>query len=291
MNARLALIQLSRYGDIVNILPVARELSRRGKTVEMIVHRDFADILEAVSYVTPVVVAPESNDPEPHATYWELSRLYETVLSTQVDGNLREVPVVCESFAVENWARAGREWVNRYHELPLVFDRREALGEAEAVKRYLPAPDGRPLLAYCLEGYSSAFAERAEFAEWLRTHERAYRMLDIGAIVLPKAHHLLGLIEAADVLVTVDSLPLHLAYATGTPTIALSIGQPHYNSEPRSHWIGWQFYEGAGTEEGRAYIANILREPGRLKVRRGSLCRLACQMYREKVAEPVTVEA
>jgi hypothetical protein len=285
---RVAIVQLARSGDIVNILPVAHALHQEGYDVDLIVHRDFAEVLEAVSYVTPVLVDGPNNDPEIHARAAEDSGAYRLVLSTQVNGNPRQLDVECESFIVQNWARAGLDWVESFHELPLVFDRRDAEGEAAAVTEYVPPPDGRPLLAFCLKGYSSPFAEADGFREWLvKKHAGRYRLLDLSDVRLPKVHHLLGLLEAADVLLTVDSLPLHLAYATGTPTIALSRGIPHYNSEPRDHWVGRQFYPVANVTEGRQAIHDLLADPDAVQARKGTLCRPPEAMYRNRIIHAV----
>jgi hypothetical protein len=287
---RVCIVQLARHGDVVNTLPIARELASQGYAVDFVVHRAFAPILEAVSYVNPIVVDGVDNEPEPHAQAALDSGNYSLVLSTQVNGNPRTPAIACESFVVQSWARAGREWVDRFHELPLVFDRRDAAGESDAVEEHVPAADGRPLLAYCLEGYSSPFGDRAAFEEWLvNKHRGRYRLLNLAdAKRLPKVHHLIGLIEAADVLVTVDSLPLHLAYVTGTPTIALSRGIPHYNSEPRSHWVGRFMYPDANGPAARQAIYDLLRRsPVELQELRGTLCRPPRATLRNRIVQAV----
>lgn len=285
---RVAIVQLARAGDIVNVLPVARELHLGGYDVDLIVHQDFAEILEAVSYVTPVLVDGPNNDPCAHANAARVSGNYSLVLCAQVNGNYTPLDVECESFIVQSWARAGMEWVERFHDLPLVFDHRDAEGEAAAVEALVPPDDGRPLLAFCLKGYSSPFADADAFGEWLvKKHAGRYRLLDLSEVRLPKVHHLLALIEAADVLLTVDSLPLHLAYAAGTPTIALSRGIPHYNSEPREHWIGRVLYPVANSTEGRQAVYDLLNDPVALRRRKGSLCRPPAAMYRHRIIHAV----
>jgi hypothetical protein len=267
--SRIAIIQLARHGDIVNVLPICRDLHLQGHEVSMYVHPDFASILEPVSYVTPVLWPTLHRDV--HGAYDHATKAgFDQVLDLQVDGQFRPPPAQTKSFLTEPWARAG--YLDRFHALPLVFDRRDAEGEENATRRHLPKTD-RPILAYALHGHSSPFLRFMEFEKWLRGVSGEYHLIDIGKLGLSRVHHLLGFIEAADLLVTADTLHLHLAYAFGTPTIALHRDDhPHpeqnppkhplewYWSEPRSHWIGSLTYAQANSPEGRSDIEWLLSQ-------------------------------
>ncbi len=56
MDAPIALVEPGRYGDVMNILPLARHLFDRGERVDFLVHPKFAGLLDGVSYVRPVLL-------------------------------------------------------------------------------------------------------------------------------------------------------------------------------------------------------------------------------------------
>jgi hypothetical protein len=216
------IVQLARRGDIVNILPFAKWLSdQQGSPVQFYVYEEFADVLEPCSYVQPIITT---------GSCVSIGKRVPGSIVTQVDGN---VPIAkkAANFTLESWLRAGA--MDRYHELPLIFDRRNRDQEP----RLLGNTQDNMLL--CLEGYSSPFPQKEEFRQWVyRTLGSRYRISDIGNLHLAKSHHLLGLLDSASLLLTIDTLPLHLSYATNTPTIAMSADNPQYQSERRRHWIG-----------------------------------------------------
>jgi len=72
----------------------------------------------------------------------------------------------------------------------------------------------------------------------------------------------------------VDSLPIHLAYATHTPTIVFSVKNKWYQSEPRKHWISRYTYEDACKPETKSQIEGTLgRSSKNKKFVTGSLIR------------------
>lgn len=301
-----AIIQLARKGDIVSALPIAWHLSRSGYRVDFHASPDFADVLEACSYVEYVPVTTHHRDVA--GTAKRIATKYNRVLATQVDGNDLPLPKDSngctpddgESFIVKQWVRAG--WVDGvrildlFHDLPLIFDQRDAVGEAAAVAKHLP-PSRLPYLLYCLKGHSSPFtavhlkpddaAER--FERWLQTtFASRFCLVNLGTIQLAKSHHLLGLLEKAAALVSIDTMPIHLAYATGTPTIVLSRNHPHYMSEARSHWRYRSTYDKANAPEVRKEMEKVLNGIAGGDLSAGdNLCRMAAEVTVEPLIHVV----
>ena len=226
---RIAIVQLGRLGDIVNTLPIAQDLHRKGNQIFWYVQREFAALLEGVSYVTPVIWEGSVELPGPAI---EEARRggYDRVLALQVNGNPEPAPQKTESYSTESWARGS--YLDKYHILPCVFDRAA-----------LPPGDWKPggeksILVFCLESLSSPYpAElKGEMSAWLRENFSAdYSLLDLGELRW-RADSLGAMLREVAVLVSVDTFPLHMAYAAGTPTIAITrLGW--YGSEARRNWI------------------------------------------------------
>lgn len=267
---KTAFIQLGRYGDICNILPLCKERADAGNRVSVYVRPEFADLLEVVSYVHPVVW----NGPtESVRSAYEHAKdhQYHEVFATQIYANFTKPTKRYENFTLEQWGRAGnREQL--YHQLPLVFDRRDDYGERLAISKLIPRTT-KPILGHCLSGFSSPFDESGKFAAWLvEEFGDEYEIVDLCKEQLPAVHHLLGPMESCSVLICSDSLPLHLSYAVGRPVIALHADRDsYYHSEPRKHWLASMTYKRANDNKGKYELISILKH---------------CEKY--EAAEPIT---
>lgn len=261
---RIAIIQLARTGDIVSILPVARHLAK-GNTVDMYVLPEFAGILGAVSYVTPVLHKTHCRDVR-GAYAAAVAAGYDKIICAQADGNPTPPANPTANFITEQWLRAG--YLTHFHKWGLVFDKRDRAGEQAAVERHLPGRK-RPVVAFCFHGHSSPYRWGDMQRERLkRAFGATHTLLDLAACQFPdKPHLLLGLLEQAECLWTVDTLHLHLAYATGTPTIVMSAGMTpggkissYYDSEPRAHWVHKATYRESIEPEYWKTVERIIRE-------------------------------
>ena len=268
---RIAVIQLGRAGDICIILPCLKHLHDQGNEVTLYADPEFIGIVEACSYVKPYVWHSPYPWPYPKpldaAAHANASGNFDKVIVSQVSPETRPARSF-RSYSLALWDRFGLYW--NYHDWPLVFDNRDMAAEADFLS--LIINDGRPLLSYSFKGYSSGMNWDAaiDMAGWVgRTFGSTHRLLDLGLLRLPKAHFLIPLIEASECLITIDTLPLHLAYATGTPTIQLSNRRPYRTSESeiRSHVVGRWSHDDAMRDDVRAEIERVVREkdfsPGR----------------------------
>ncbi|HEU4344077.1 MAG TPA: hypothetical protein VFU31_21185 [Candidatus Binatia bacterium] len=212
---------LGRLGDIINALPLAWEDSRVAGPVPWIVSREFATVLEGVSYCRPVIYDGE---------YWDLQgavRKFKDTFSelriVQAWSSNYPSCVLGDSFARSAWAQVGRGgWPGR-----LVFDRRDIDRELRLWNLFHAAHLGSadPILV-ALDSTSSPFPHRRHLLDLLRA-ACGTRVWELD----PKAtrvYDLLGLFERAAALVTVDTMHLHLSWAVPRlPVIALIADHPN----------------------------------------------------------------
>ena len=267
----VALVQLGRCGDIVNILPIARKLADDGITVRIYAHRKYIGILDAVGYAE----ARQWDGAQGDVTGAEAKARADgadVVLATQSAMNPHRPTRDMDNAILQPWERAGM--LPLFHELSLVFDRRNTEREREVLGQHWPADlkPGQRVLAFCLRAVTSRLCDTQQAIMRMlleQIADRGYVLLDLGSLTLDSPILLLPLIERADVLVTVDTLPYHLAYATGTPTIQLVPDRPYAAAPPRWHVIGRWTYEQAMTLDGQMAIADLLSCPERMRIHGG----------------------
>lgn len=268
---KIALLQLGRKGDCVNALGIAYQLALDGNEVHWYVSKEHAVILESCSYV---IVHPldlrDSAVPEAIRIVQKEAKDFGFVriVTPQVNGNESGVPCVeCENFTLKQYALAGIEFLTNYHKYRPLFDRRNRK-EEESVIAKLPKEDGRPLLLVNFKSTSSPYMHNVSQWEWIfKTFSKSHRIYDLSDKVFAKPQYILPLLEKAEVLITVDTLTLHLAYATMTPTIQMSPGtnprgrpDTSYDSEPRKQVVFKCSYMDSVSPVVRAKIETIIRE-------------------------------
>lgn len=218
--SQTALLQLGKFGDIANILPVARDMARvAGKPVPFVVAREFASILEGVSYVAPDVIAGSWTD-YPGAMNTARSK-YSHVLATMPAVRGLKYDRVTSSFNKESWRLAG--YLQQWGKLPLVFDCRNLERESELARAKL-SPTKLNLLVNTL-GYSSPLHEKALITTLLDGLTDKWHVVDLSAFKCYRIYDQVGLMDAADLLLTIDTASLHLAHASNVPVIALLQGE------------------------------------------------------------------
>ena len=217
MNDTVGLLALSRYGDIINALPIAKYLSNRSK-VDFIVAEEYKDILEGVSYVNPVPVPGLPHfQHTPYAMEWA-SQKYKTLVNAQVCNNPNHSQTRLRNFCEEQYYLAGFHWM--YGKEDPVFDRRNKQREEAWLSKFDLT---KPIVAYNLLGYSSPI----DGADLL---ERAIisRFGDYCTLVNTSKHKcerlfdLLGLLDICKVFITIDTSTLHLAKASNCNTIEIA---------------------------------------------------------------------
>ena len=212
--AETCVVQLGRYGDILNILPACQMLGR----VALMVAAEYADILQAADYVDPITWTGDVDDLR--GAVAAAGANFKRVLVPQMFGNVPR-PRTFSSYALDEWAALGL-----VHEFPgqLVLRRN---GERERrLASALCMDSGGPCIAVNFRGGSSPFLLGPELLDQLRNTFRGRgcgraRIIDLSPIRGENIVDLLGVIDRCRALLTIDTATLHLAHASKTPTIAL----------------------------------------------------------------------
>lgn len=203
------IVQMGRYGDIINILPIARDISKRtGKPVPVVCKREYADILDGVSYaVAEVCDSPPPKDP--------------SVLDTHAAHPIsqRRVP-----YNLQAWEQVG--YADRFMSLFPVFDMRCRVREIELVESLVTFT--KPVMLLALNGLSSPMPEKVRDQVRKRVREsfdRRFQVIELNQKVY-RPYDLLGLMDVAAVVLTIDTMILHLATATDIPVVAMLSSHP-----------------------------------------------------------------
>lgn len=228
-------ILLGKLGDILNFLPALHLESLNGVKPHLMVSKDFASVLDGVSYVEPVMFDGTHRDLD-KAVEFSKSKDFEPVV-VQVIGHREHIEKfsyaanailpnnIEPSFDKEPWRMAGKknEW---YSAPPLVFDKRDAEREEALVLKHMATK--RPVLLLALESKTSPFPH----ANLLRELVTLKFGKKFKVVELPQAeriYDLVALYESAGLLISIDSAPLHLARACPRlPVFVLAQDTPSY---------------------------------------------------------------
>lgn len=220
---------LGAFGDICIMLPHFYDTWQFTHVKpQVVVSKYYASIFDGVSYVEPIIY---------DGTYHRgdrqlLKQAYDFAM--EASGGR---PLIClnpirtqglamphrtDSFVKEMWAVVGRE--PAWDERPLVFDKRSAEDEAKLVQSVRLTD--RPLILTALTGRTSPFRQRDDLLDALNKRFPKHDVMDISTLAASRVYHLLGLFDAADLLVASDTMHLHLSRASQVPVIALTRDDP-----------------------------------------------------------------
>lgn len=241
MSAQTAVCMGGRYGDLANILPCVRDIAlKEGGKCAVVVSDEFASILDGCSYVEKVVISSHFTDILPAI---EMAKsMYPRVLVGKVNEKSIGVTTQCQSFSQESWRQCG--YLDRYEDLPLVFDRRDRERERRLIDRYIGKHK------YALFNLSGRSSPVPNGLEWMNRNRdamcRNVQWLDLAQVLAHRVYDLIGLMDGAEVLVTGDTATLHLAAASDVPVINLIQYLPTrwHGSKPRNNSIAaWRYDE------------------------------------------------
>lgn len=213
-------VQLGRYGDLLNIFPVLQEMEREGKRAKLVVGEKFASLLDGVSYVDRLNFKGEVGQIREAAK--RAREKFKNVKVAQVWGDDWRAPRTTENFQRESWARLERD--HRFEQLTLVLDRRDADRETQLVQSALAhfEDQTKPLLLVSLNAVSHPLPNPGKLRARLeKEFAGEFNILDISTVPVVRLYDLLGLMDRASCLITVDTASLHLANASAVPVVAL----------------------------------------------------------------------
>lgn len=227
-----------RLGDICSNLPVARDIFLgTGEKPDWYVNLHFAAIFGGVSYATPIKTqfAPDRTD-----LACELAqKKHSVVLMMQTFGKMwhgKPTPCCYNRLAWQN-VGYGQHFDN-VQEFPLIFDRRDREREERLCQRVITGT--KPVLLLSIAcGRSSPFSAHHTFSySIMRKWSAHFQVVDLCRVRAARIYDVVGLMDRAAILVTSDSVFVHLATASPRlPVILLHNNEPFLATSPRCHCI------------------------------------------------------
>lgn len=229
--ASVALVYLGRFGDIINVLPIAQHIHNTYAKPYFVVSREFAAILEGVSYVEPYPVDLQFDEINEAVTL--AKNHFAHVIQCQIWGkNFHQVRQT-ESYNKEAWRAAG--FLPQFDNPAWrpVFDRRDRTEERSLCEKL--NPEQKPtIVVNVTHGFSSKLTTGPVVLDHLReVWGKEYLIIDTAGIRCKHIYDLLGLVDAAWAVVSIDTALLHLCAAAQTPTLALVNPEPWLGTIPR----------------------------------------------------------
>jgi len=262
-------VNAGRYGDIIAFLPVLlNEYKETGVKPRLVVAKEYADILDGVSYVDPLVwdgafedVAGAIQFAKQFADDVKTSQVVgiSDVIVSQVYGNSHIPKIVCDSFQKDAWKLAEKLelWPSQP---PLLFDRRDKKREKKLYK-YIPTL--KPWLVVSTGGVSSPFPYRDLLWEILNHSLPEFHIVDLAKIKAERMYDLLGIMDHPNTaaMILTDSGPLHLSYASKKPVHALVADSPSmwYGAAWRPSYASYTRYKNFPRDVTR--ILDLIRNP------------------------------
>lgn len=228
MNHTPCLCVLGRTGDIIQALPIAKFIhDTRGVKPFFMVSHQFDAVLQGVSYVQPKVYGSDYTELD-HAVALAKQEFSDVMVGQLFSGDDSKVTTICSTYCHDSWLKMRH--LAAWQKLPLVFDRRSAEREEKLLAQVRHTD--KPMVLVNLGGVSSPYPYRAQlFADLCLRYQNTSELVFIENLKAQRVYDLLGLIEAATVMLTADTVTAHLAAATKTRYILLA-------SDVQTNWRG-----------------------------------------------------
>ena len=216
-------IQLGKHGDILSILPILQEEYRVTRCrPALIVAKEYSEIPLELDWLETIIWEGDWQDLHGALRFAKIRG--GVVHTPQTHG--KDFPIKREhpSFQLDQYDRCGR--LKEWGTLPLTLPR----GNPSMVA-FPPVP----YIIFSDHSQSSPFPHKEELFTILKETFPSHLIVRLSSIRLPRLLDLLALMDAADLIVCVESMPLHLSLATRTPVIALATDTP-------SRWHGSAYH-------------------------------------------------
>lgn len=220
-----AYVQLGKIGDVLSILPILQhEFTRNcalGKgcaPIPLVIAKEYASILEGTSAVEPVIWKGDANDLAGAVLF--AKKRFSQVVVLQTWGNLG-IQHQTPSFQLDQWKRAGA--VRFFEDWPMEFDNRTYSRELSVRMQAKVVQGVEPYILFADHSQSSPFLHKQELYEILaKEFGPLYRIIRLSEIKAERIYDMLGLMDFAHCLVTVETAHLHLSRASKVPTVAIA---------------------------------------------------------------------
>lgn len=215
-------LPLRRNGDIIALLPLMKLMADKNKApTKMFVAKEMLPLLEGVSYVAPVTEAAEAGEVQ-------AAIFHRGLIPTTLPNNFAELA----------WHRLGHKFDAA---APLEFDRRDLQRESALAKALFKTK--KPKLLLKLHGVSSPLdGAEAVLAGFQSEFGKTAEIVVLDDLKLDWIYDMIGLMDRAACLVTVDTVSLWLAHASKCPHVALVHPNEYRSSPTRGNCLLRVFY-------------------------------------------------
>lgn len=206
----MTILNLGRIGDNINLLPVLYSEHLAGRRPTIVTSGKYSEIFEGVSYCD---VKRYSGDPLELAHATSLCQQLPDLRIAQVFMN-QDQQRLEENFALESY-RLGM-FRDRWRKFPCRIDQRDPERERKLIENIQ-----QPFIAVAPTGVSSPFANSEQLIDGLQKRFPDYKIVDLSHIKAEKIYDLLGLLDLASCLVTIDTAHLWLSNVSKCPVVTL----------------------------------------------------------------------
>ena len=213
-------VQLGRNGDIYSILPILyNEYLTHGTVQKVIVAAEYRNALSGLDFAEPIIYDGPWVDFFGAIRFAKTS--FDNVLYPMAFGQGFPILYKCPSFQLEHWRRCG--YLRHWGDLPMPAIKRDR----GPVKRFIPK---RPYVLFADHGISGPFVPKDRVAAIIKETLPDYELLRLSEVRVPRPIDLLPLYDEARVMVTTDTMHLHLSIATDTPVLCFNSGPSRLNA-------------------------------------------------------------
>lgn len=232
-------ICLGKTGDLILLFPAFKAVhDRTGIKPKVVVAHQFAGVFDGISYADPIIFDGDwMNIPEAIkfakslsgdsllVKWWDDS----TLKPDETNGSL-VLRVHGRDWSVDQtkWADFMTSMYERFGftrdemmTLPLIFDKRDSARESQLVKTFT-ANNKKPLLLLNFTGEASPFPLVPEVMRYISPFQNRLNIVRLDNLRAERIYDLLGLMDRAIGMITIDTATLHLAHGGKTPYIAFT---------------------------------------------------------------------
>ena len=251
----ICVVQLGRYGDIINMLPILKHIHDNYGKPHLMISREFSSVLDGVSYVEPFVVDVPNHLLGDAVAIAKAT--FKHVICSQIWGRNHLQVRNTDAYNKESWANCGMlKDFNNLLMLP-VFDKRDAERE-KTLTNYVRSGNEKPfIVVQVTKSISSPFPGGSAIRDAIfQAYSETHNIIDISELRCDRIYDIIGLLDKADCLVSCDTALLHLAAASDVPTVALVNNKPWLGTMLRGYCVARITYDQA-TADTLQVLGNI----------------------------------